>query len=185
MSAEILEQAIASTRGVLANVSKEQLAHETPCADWKIHDLINHIVGGQFWFAAAMNGENPAGGDTDFASTDFLSTFTDASTQTLTAFRADGAMERELSLPFGTMSGSAFLGLAATDTFTHAWDLAKATGQDTDLDPALAATLLEGARQMVQPGFRNEAGNPFGPEKTAPPGSSNADKLAAFLGRNV
>ena len=82
----------------------------------------------------------------------------------MTAFRADGLMERTLTLPFGQMPGSAFLGLAATDTFTHGWDLAKATGQDTDLAPDLAAALLAGARS-IPPSFRSEDGAVFGPEQ--------------------
>ena len=94
-------------------------------------------------------------------------------------------MEKMLTLPFGQMPGSAFIGLAATDTFVHGWDLAKATGQSTDLDPALATQLLAGSRQAIQPAFRSETGNPFGPEQTAPAGASNADQLAAFLGRTV
>jgi uncharacterized protein (TIGR03086 family) len=77
------------------------------------------------------------------------------------------------------------MGLAMTDTFTHAWDVAKATGQDTDLAPELAAQLLEASKMMIQPAFRSEEGTVFGPEQTAPDGASTADQLAAFLGRKV
>ncbi|MFT4865258.1 MAG: hypothetical protein ACI8RE_001446, partial [Ilumatobacter sp.] len=66
------------------------------------------------------------------------------------------------------------------------WDLAKATGQSTDLAPELAAQLLEASRQMIQPGFRGEDGAaPFGVEQEYPEGACNADQLAAFLGRTV
>ena len=44
MSTEMFEQAIASTRAILVGVSKEQLGDSTPCADWKISDVINHVV---------------------------------------------------------------------------------------------------------------------------------------------
>ena len=184
MSTEPLEQAIASTRGVLAGVTKQQLGDATPCASWKVSDLINHIVGGQYFFAASVNGETNEG-DTDFSATDFLSAFDEGSERCLAAFRTDGAMDRTLTLPWGQMQGAAFAGLSATDTFTHGWDLAKATGQDTDLAPELAASLLSGAKQAIAPAFRNPEGNPFGPEQSAPSGASNADKLAAFLGRKV
>lgn len=185
MTTEPLEQAIASTRGVLAGVTKQQLGNDTPCAKWKVSDLINHVVGGQYFFEAGANGTSPDGGETDFAATDFVSAFDEVAARCLTAFRAEGVMERTLTLPFGQMPGSAFLGLAATDTFTHGWDLARATGQDTDLDPDLAALLLTGARQSLMPAFRSEDGDVFGPEKTAPEGACNADQLAAFLGRTV
>ncbi len=185
MATETLEEAIASTRRVLAGVSKDQLGDATPCAQWKVSDLINHIVGGQSFFEAGAKGEPPAAGDADFAATDFVAAFDDGAKRSVAAFNADGVMEKMLTLPFGQMPGAAFMGLASTDTFTHGWDLAKATGQSTDLAPELAAQLLIGARMAIQPSFRNPEGNPFGPEQPAPAGACNADELAAFLGRKV
>jgi uncharacterized protein (TIGR03086 family) len=185
VSTEPLEQAIASTRGVLANVSKAQLQDSTPCAAWQVSDVINHIVGGQYFFASAARGESPPEGETDFAAGDFVAVFDEASAGCLEAFRADGVMEQMLTLPWGQMPGAAFAGLAATDTFTHGWDLAKATGQDTNLAPELAAQLLVGAKQAISPAFRSEEGAVFGLEQTAPAGASNADQLAAFLGRKA
>lgn len=185
MATEPLEQAIASTRSVLAGVSKDQLTEDTPCAEWKVSDLINHIVGAQFFFETGAKGEPPAGAETDFSSSDFVAAFDEASKRCVAAFNADGVMEKTITLPFGQMPGAAFMGLASTDTFTHGWDLAKATGQSTDLAPALADQLLTGARMAIQPGFRNAEGHPFGPEQSAPAGASNADQLAAFLGRKV
>jgi len=166
-------------------VSKEQLDRATPCADWKVSYLINHIVGGQYFFEAGVKGAPPAGGDTDFSATYFISAFDEGAKRCVAAFNEDGVMEKMLTLPFGQMPGAAFVGIAATDTFTHGWDLAKATGQDTKLNDELAAQLLSGAKQFIQPAFRNETGNPFGPEESAPAGACNADQLAAFLGRKV
>ena len=185
MSTEMLEQAIATTRGVLTGVSKEQLGDDTPCAQWKVSDLINHIVGGQYFFASGAKGEPPAGGETDFSAGDFVAAFDEGAKVCVAAFSADGVMEKMLTLPFGQMPGSAFVGLAATDTFAHGWDLAKATGQTTDLTPELAAQLLVGAQHAISPAFRSEEGTVFGPEQPAPAGACNADKLAAFLGRKV
>ncbi len=83
------------------------------------------------------------------------------------------------------MPAVALLGLSVTDIFTHAWDLAKATGQSTDLDAGIAGALLEAARSSVQDSFRGPEGAPFGPEHAAPAGATAADRLAAFLGREV
>lgn len=185
MTTESLEQAIASTRRVLTAVSKDQLGDDTPCAAWKVSDLINHIVGGQYFFEAGAKGEPPAGGETDFSAADFVSAFDEATQHCLAAFRTDGVMEKMLTLPFGQMPGAAFVGLAATDTFTHGWDLAKATGQSTDLAPVLAGQLLIGAKKSISPAFRSSEGTVFGPEQSAPAGANNADQLAAFLGRKV
>jgi uncharacterized protein (TIGR03086 family) len=74
--------------------------------------------------------------------------------------------------------------LRTTDVLTHAWDIAKATGQSTDLDPELAAEALEASRMRIQPAFRGP-GRPFAAEQPAPEGAPVADQLAAFLGRTV
>ena len=187
MSTAPYEQAIATAKSVLAGVKADQLPAETPCASWKVSELVNHVVGGQYYFSKLAKGE-PTSDDTstDFSAGDFSATFAQGSALSLAAFKADGAMEKIMHLPFGDMPGSAFVGIAAIDTFVHAWDLARATGQNTDLNPELAAGLLVGARAGIAPEVRGADGvAPFGPEQTAPAGAGKADELAAFLGRKI
>ena len=77
-------------------------------------------------------------------------------------------MERTVELPFGAMPGSFVVNLAAADMFVHAWDLARATGQSTDLDPELADDLYGVVSQMLQPQWRGPDGQAaFGEEQTA------------------
>ena len=78
----------------------------------------------------------------------------------------------------------AFASLRSCDVFTHAWDLARATGQPTDLDPELAAANLDAARTLMREGLRGP-GRSFGAEQSCPDGGTTADQLAAFLGREV
>lgn len=184
MTIEPLEQAIATTRGVVAGVGPEQLDETTPCESWKVRDLLGHVIGGHRFFAAALRGEAPSGGDEPLPE-DFLAAYDEATAACASGFAADGALDQTYELPFGTMPGSAFMGLATTDTFVHGWDLAKATGQSTDLDPTLASALLEQAKMAIQDSFRGPEGAPFGPEAEAPSDATPADRLAAFLGRSV
>jgi uncharacterized protein (TIGR03086 family) len=187
MATEGFEQAVSVAKGVLANVKPDQLDDGTPCASWKVRDVINHLVGGSYFFAAATNGD--AAGDgadaPDFASGDFRAAYEDGSKQAIEAFAAPGAMERIVKVPFGEFPGAAWMGLATTDTFTHAWDLAKSTGQSTDLAPQLAEQLLVGARQAISDAVRGDEPMPFAAEKSCPDGASAADRLAAFLGRTI
>jgi uncharacterized protein (TIGR03086 family) len=89
-------------------------------------------------------------------------------------------------LPFGDFPGIVARDMAATDQFTHGWDLARAIGYPADLDPGLAAELLSQAKVTIVDAFRGPDGQaPFGPELPAPAGASQADQLAAFLGRRV
>ncbi|HEY1651631.1 MAG TPA: hypothetical protein VGG09_07085 [Acidimicrobiales bacterium] len=88
--------------------------------------------------------------------------------------------------PFGELPGSVFVHIACGDTFTHGWDLAKATGQSTDLDPEVAAQLLGIVTGLLPDSLRGEDGQaPFGPVQVAPAGACAADQLAAFMGRRV
>jgi len=190
MSTQGLEQAFAVSRGVLENVQANQMDDDTPCKSWKVRDLVNHIVGGVQWFGASMDsgdGSDATGDEIgDYTGGDYLAVFDDGAKNAVAAFGKPGALEKTVTLPFGEFPGMAFMGLATTDTFTHAWDLAKATGQSTNLDPDLAAQLLVGAQAAIGDAWRGpDKKAPFGPKQDAPAGASPADQLAAFLGRKV
>ena len=132
MATEALEQAVGVAKGVLAGVKPNQLDDPTPCKSWKVRDVINHVVGGSYFFADATNtGESVDDGSEtpDFAAGDYLAAYEEGSKQAIAAFGAPGALEKIVKLPFGEFPGAAFMGLATTDTVTHAWDLAKATGR--------------------------------------------------------
>ena len=182
----MLARAFASTAGVLSGVDVQKLDGATPCSSWQVRELVNHIVGGTTFFAvAAETGQAPAPAETDFCEGDFVSEFNKGAARAVKAFEADGVMDKMMKLPFGELPGGVFINIAATDTFTHGWDLAKATGQSTDLAPELAAGLLAGAKQFISDGIRGPEPMPFGAEQKAPSGATNADQLAAFLGRSV
>jgi uncharacterized protein (TIGR03086 family) len=187
MATEGFEQAVNVAKDVLGNVKADQLDDPTPCASWKVRDVINHLVGGSYFFAAATNGEAVGDGSDapDFASGDYTSAYDEGSQKAISAFQAPGALDRTVKVPFGEFPGSAWMGLATTDTFAHAWDLAKATGQSTDIAPALADQLLIGARQAIPDALRGDEPMPFAAEQPCPDGASSADRLAAFLGRTV
>jgi uncharacterized protein (TIGR03086 family) len=190
MSTAALEQAFASTRRVLANVKPDQLDDPTPCNSWSVRRLIIHIIGGAHWFGisteAGASPEDDTSESTDWTAGDMVASFDEGTTRAIAAFGAPGAQEKIVKLPFGEFPGAAFMGLATTDTFQHGWDLARATGQSTDFEPELAAQLLEAAKANIPDQFRGDDGvMPFGPKQDAPAGASNADQLAAFLGRKV
>jgi uncharacterized protein (TIGR03086 family) len=186
MSVEPLQQAVRSTRAVLEGVKPDQLGLATPCVSWKVSDLVNHIVGGQFFFSKVASGEKPERDRTDYSSGDFVDAFDRGSAAAIAAFGQDGAMERTMHLPFGDLPGAIFVSIATTDTFIHGWDLARATSQPSDLDPPLAGALLARVRPFLGDAMRGPDGKAaFGPEQQAPAGACAADHLAAFLGRVV
>jgi uncharacterized protein (TIGR03086 family) len=183
----ILERAVASTRGVLANVTPDQLDRPTPCALWDVRAVVNHVVGATHFFTGAVRGDfQPSGDEPDFAAGDFVPSYDEGAAQAIAAFSAPGAAEKTVALPFGEIPVAAFMEIAATDTFTHGWDLARATGQPSDLDPALASQLYEHAKVALPDAVRGDEGAAlFGARRDAPASAAPADQLAAFLGRTV
>jgi uncharacterized protein (TIGR03086 family) len=186
MVTENLAKAFASTRAVLSNVTADDLDKPTPCQSWAVRDLVNHIIGGAHWFGASTDaGVGPEPEQRDWTDGDMVASFDEGVAGSLAAFGAPGAQEKIIKLPFGEFPGAIFMGLATSDTFTHGWDLARATGQSTDLDPELAGQLMELAPLLVPDHARGEEPLPFGNPVEPPSDATAADRLAAFMGRRV
>jgi uncharacterized protein (TIGR03086 family) len=180
-----LSRAMASTRAVLAKVSPDQWDAATPCASWDVRALISHFVGSARWGASAVVGAGHESGDEDFTA-GFLAAYDEAIERALAAFGSAGVLEKNIVLAFGEFSGADLMGMVVRDQFTHGWDLARAIGCDTDLDPGLADELLAQARGEILDAYRGSEGAAlFGPVVEAPAGACPADRLAAFLGRTV
>ncbi len=191
MATDTLAKAFATTRGILANVTAADYERPTPCGSWNVRALVNHIAEGANWFALCVDAgvapdPDPIHG-VDYAGGDLLAAYDQGVAASLAAFGAPGAQERMVKLPAAELPVAAFMSLATNDMFAHGWDLATATGQPTDLDPELATQLLEIAKGFIPDEFRGPDGSgaPFGPVMDVPAAASPADKLAAFLGRQV
>ncbi len=185
MSTQQYEQSIAEFHQVLAAVSPDQLTDATPCASFNISQLIDHTIGTQSMIVDALQGKPFNMTAVEVAPGEKVATFDRAAADAVAELNREGAMEKTVTLPFGTFSGAQLMGLGVLDTFQHAWDLAKAAGQNTDLAPEFAAALMGPAVAHMAHAPRGEEPAPYGPEQTAPAGASAADRLAAFLGRVV
>jgi uncharacterized protein (TIGR03086 family) len=184
--AEVLERACASTATVLAAVRAADFDSPTPCRSWTVKDVINHVIGSTASYAElAETGVMPAGGeDADHTAGDFVAAFARQAGRVVVGFSAPGAMDKVMEMPFGGMPGSVCVWIAAGDIFTHGWDLARATGQPSDLDPELAGWLLARIGRLLPDALRGPEGQaPFGPQIEVADSAPAADRLAAFKGR--
>ena len=117
---------------------------------------------------------------------DLVSAYEESIEIATSAFATEGVLTETFRLDLGEFSGAALLGLAATEQFAHGWDLARATGQHTDLAPGLPPSCSIQAKLAVTDAYRGPDGVAlFGPATQAPAGASPADQLAAYLGRRV
>ena len=183
---DVLRRAVLSTRTVLQPIGIDQLDLPTPCASWTLRQVVNHLIGGARWYSScALTGQAPStADDPTLADSDLLATYVQVSDEVCNAFGAEGILDTVIVMPTGPMIGRAVRALAALDAFTHGWDVAKATGQSTDLNPGLAAELLVAAQDAIGNTMRATDGSaPFAPAVVASERASRADQLAAFLGR--
>jgi uncharacterized protein (TIGR03086 family) len=183
----VMTKVIDETRRVVDGIEPGQLGDPSPCAGWTVRDVLNHITGGATMFALCVrDGSVPdeklgeiMGGDN--LGDDYRASFRAAADLAVGCFAIPGAMDKIVKLPFGEMPAGAALNIAVFDVTTHAWDLAKATGQSTALDPEVLGVALEIAHGMISDDYR--ASGMFGPAIDVPADAPLQDRLAAFTGR--
>lgn len=151
---QIHRQALTATRKVVAGIKPDQWHESTPCAEWDVRKLANHVVAGNWWAAELANGATIASvGDRlegDVLGTEPLRAYDDSAAVAAKVFEREGAMSAPCAVSYGPVPGSMYCGHRFIDVFVHGWDLAKATGQSTDLDPVLVAACLEIARPQAE-----------------------------------
>jgi len=185
---DLLERAFAATRAEVDATAPAQLGLPTPCDAWDVRKLVNHVIGGAHWYAHAVRDrvtEPIEGDDDDYAAGDFRAAYADAIRQALDAFTARGALDASITFVGRPLAGSTVQRLCVLDTFVHGWDLARALGRSTDLDPGVADALREDVAPRLPDAFRGtDADALYRPPAEAPPDATAADRLAAYLGRS-
>ena len=138
---KIHEEALSATGKIVEGVADRQMDLPTPCDGWNVRVLLNHIVGGNYWAAELAAGKtiDEVGDrlDGDTLGDDPAAAYRASAAAAATAFNAPGAMDAPSAVSYGPVPGSVYCGHRIMDVVIHGWDLAKATGQDTTLDPAL------------------------------------------------
>jgi uncharacterized protein (TIGR03086 family) len=125
----------------LAAVRAVDWERATPCAEWDVRQLVNHVARGNLNYAALVHGAGAADfltmRDVDALGDDPLAAFERSVDECAGAF--DGALDLVLDYPLGKVRGAQALAVRTTDTVVHTWDLARAIGGDEELDHDLVA----------------------------------------------
>jgi len=177
--------ALGATRRVVAGVGRDQWSEPTPCAEWNVGELLNHIVAGNWWAAELGRGATieQVGSklDGDQLGDDALGSYDRSAEAAAAAFEAPGALDAPCAVSYGPVPGSVYAGHRFIDVLIHGWDLAAATGQDRTLDP----TLVEACWEVVQPQAELLQGSgAFAHEVSISPDSDPQTRLLAVLGRH-
>lgn len=175
------DRALEAATTLVANVERDQLGLPTPCAEFDVQALLNHMIGGNHHFVAIAQGEP---GDSVPATGDFvqdpLTPYRASAEAVSNAWNDPALMDRTVHLPFGDFAGRVALGIHTVEVVVHSWDLAKATGQPTELDPDLYDVAWEHSKDIDE--SLRGPGRPFGPAVTVAT-STDTGRLMAWLGR--
>ncbi len=163
----------------VAAVPDDAWSNPSPCEDWKARDIVQHVVDTQGMFLGFVGREMDA-----------LPSVDDDPEGAVRG--ATGRILRDLEDP--QLASETFDGMMGTQAFEaavdrflsadlvmHAWDLAKATGQDPTIPAEDVAALREAMKDFPSEAMRGPGA--FGPEIQVPEDASEQDRLLAFVGR--
>lgn len=164
----------------IGGVGQEQWDAPCPtCPKWTVTDLVSHVVGNHHHMLAAVGQQH-----TDPAPGDDLAAAWAAAHEAMLATLADPqAAGNEVGSPFGRVPFQELIGrLLSSDTLFHAWDLARATGQDDVLDPDACEQVLVSMAPISD--FVRAPGR-FADPITPPAGADAQTRLLCFGGRRA
>lgn len=181
-----MSKVLDETNRVVGGIAPDQLDNPSPCDEWTVRDVLNHITSGATMFAVCVR-DGSIGDEQmvalmteDNLGDDYQGAFRAASADAIAAFQEPGAVDRMVTLPFGTMPAGIAINIAVFDVAIHTWDLAHATGQQMQLDGETLSTAYELAQAMI-PDMR--ANGVIGEEVDVASEAPLEDRLAALAGR--
>ncbi len=183
---EQLDSVHATMQPLVAAIGSDQWSAPTPCGDWDVRGLLAHVVGGNRVFAAALRGASLEQARQELAGDplgpDPVTAYGQAAEAVAAAFREPGALERPMTIPFGTVPGAVGLHLRIVEALVHGWDLARATGRTVSYPDDVVEQEIAASRQFLPrvPPDRQ----PFAPSRSVPDDAPPLDRLVALLGRD-
>jgi uncharacterized protein (TIGR03086 family) len=131
----------------LAHVRPGQWTGPTPCAEWDVRQLVNHMAVGNLSYVRLLSGGTGAEflrvRDTDALGADPAGAYARSVQECAEAFARPGALGRVLDYPLGQVTGQQALAVRTTDSVIHTWDLARAVGADDTLDVGLVSWISD------------------------------------------
>ena len=183
---ELYVRAMESAARFVSGVPKGAWHDPTPCTEWDLRVLVNHITFENLWAAELFPGKTMAEvGDRlegDLVGDDPIAAFNRSVEAATAAVSAPGAMEAVTHLSFGDTPGSEYARELFADMLIHGWDVAKASRQDAALDAALVDAGLPLAEEVAA----MAGGSGAFAAPVAIPGDAPAQtRLLALVGRRA
>jgi uncharacterized protein (TIGR03086 family) len=167
----------------VAHVGADDLSRATPCTDWDVSALVNHVIGEMLWMPPLLEGKTIADVgnrfDGDQVGSDADASWSAAATPATRAV-ASSAGGETVHLSYGDVTADSYVADVTVDVLVHTWDLARALGADDRLDPQL----VDFALQRVQEHADELAGSGmFAPAVSVSRDTDPQTRLLALVGR--
>lgn len=173
-----LSQAMAER---IVAVPEDRWSSQSPCADWTARDVVRHLVETPAIFFGMVDEPAPAGGPS--VDDDPAGAFAHVRGAVQAALDDPDLAQKPYDGVFGPSTFEQGIAqFLCADLVIHAWDLARATGQDERLDQDEVAALYDALLPMDE---AIRAPGAFGPKIEPPPGADLQTQLLCFVGRQV
>jgi uncharacterized protein (TIGR03086 family) len=182
----LYDSALSWVLGLVREVRTEQLTAPTPCSELDVRALLAHLVATVDRAAALGKGVDATTvpwSVPQVPGDDWAGAYAQAIDAMWTVWR-DGSdrLDRMVRAPFGEVPGRAAVMAYTSETLVHGWDLAVATGQDAEADPAVAAPVLALMERLL-PAHPRGGHVPFAEPVVPREGAGPTERLANWCGR--
>lgn len=179
----------------LRRVRAGQWALPTPCSEWNVRDLVNHMARGNLNYVRLIGGATSAEflglRDADALGADPVAAYVRSVRECAAAFAVPGAMRRTVDYPLGRVTGRQALAVRITDSTIHTWDLARAIGAEDTLDAGLVGWIDDHLDEiyagLAETPVSLDSTHRFfaAPEGEPGSGASQQDRLLHRMGRTI
>jgi uncharacterized protein (TIGR03086 family) len=175
---QLIDHALDRFDALVRAVPANRWSDPTPCAEWSVRDVVNHVVGEHLWAPPLLRGETIAQVgdrfDGDVLGDSPTESWERASAESRQAWRT-ASPEFPVHLSFGDTPALEYGQQMLLDLVIHGWDVARGAGLDETLDPAAAAHVLSYVQEHAK---EWEAAGVF----AAPVDADAADPVTRLLG---
>lgn len=160
------------------------LGSPTPCAEFSVQDLNDHLLMVVRRIAAIGRGEHWSTVSREYQDAGWAESYREAAEEATLAWTDAGLLGQIHEVPWGEMPGAPLMLAYTGEVAVHGWDLARATGAEFHLDDELLRGALECAKFIPAEG-RDSEEIPFGAVVDPGADAPVLDQLAGWMGRKV
>ncbi len=182
-----LATVVASVRSIIEGIDNSQLSAATPCDDFDVHDLLDHIELVFRRVAAIGNGNHWSSVEVERVGTsvdDYATAVAAGAHAMMDAWTDASKLEQIVEVPWASLPATAALFVYVGELAIHTWDLATATAQTTVIpDDSLRGALF--AWKQFPSNGRTSPDIPFDEAVDPGPGAPLLLQLVGWSGRQV